>query len=91
VGWSTGPHLWGKTTISEQQQADWVRAVYGHLAGPQKVFWYNFMDGTDTAMTNPEYHWGLLRNDLTPKPGYAVLQALARRTAAGAGPAVVRH
>ena len=77
VGWSTGPHLWGKSTISERQQADWVRAVYRDLAGPQKVFWYNFTDGTDTAMTNPEYHWGLLRNDLTPKPGYDALRALA--------------
>ena len=78
VGWSTGPHLWGKTTITEQQQADWVSAVYSRLAGPQKVFWYNFTDGTDTAMTNPEAHWGLLRNDLSPKAGYAALQALGR-------------
>ena len=77
VGWSTGPHLWGKSTINEQQQADWVSAVYRDLAGPQKVFWYNFKDGTDTAMTNPEYHWGLLRDDLTPKLSFAALRALA--------------
>jgi len=78
VGWSTGPSLWGKSTISEQQQADWVSAVYRALTGPQKVFWYNFTDGTDPAMTNPEYHWGLLRNDLTPKPGYDALRALTK-------------
>lgn len=78
VGWSTGPRVWGKTTITEQQQADWVSAVYRDLVGPQKVFWYNFKDGTDTAMTNPEYHWGWLRDDLTPKPAYEAFQALAK-------------
>jgi hypothetical protein len=78
VGWSSGPHLWGKATISQQQQADWVTAVYRDLAGPQKVFWYNFKDGTDPAMTDPEYHWGWLQDDLTPKPAYGAFKALQK-------------
>ena len=78
VGWSTGPQLWGHTTISEQQQADWVQAVYRDLSGPEKIFWYNFKDQPDTSMTNPEYHWGLLRDGLAPKPAYGALQAAAK-------------
>jgi hypothetical protein len=78
VGWSTGPHLWGHATISDQQQAAWVTAVYRDLAGPQKIFWYNFKDVAIPAMTNPEYHWGWLRYDLTPKPAYSFFQALQK-------------
>src|SRR5579859_28026 len=78
VGWSTGPRLWGKATISEQEQAAWVAAVYRDLAGPQKIFWYNFKDGTDTRGTNPEVHWGWLRDDLTPKAAYSAFQALKK-------------
>jgi hypothetical protein len=78
IGWGSGLSVWGNPVISEAQQAAWVRTVYGGLAGPQKVFWYNFKDGTDPAMTNPEYHWGWLHDDLTPKSAYGAFQALAK-------------
>lgn len=69
VGWSSGRQQWGHTTITPAQQADWVRTVYRELVGPEKVFWYNFKE-VRPHPTDPEFQWGWLRFDLTPKPAY---------------------
>lgn len=69
VGWSSGPRLWGHATITEDQQADWVKSVYRDLAGPDKVFWYNFKEVRRNP-SDPEFQWGWLRFDLAPKAAY---------------------
>ena len=69
VGWSSGLHQWGHATITEAQQAAWVRTVYHDLQGAQKVFWYNFKE-VRRDPTDPEFQWGWLRYDLAPKAAY---------------------
>ena len=69
VGWSSGLHQWGHTTITEAQQAAWVGTVYHDLQGAQKVFWYNFKE-VRRDPTDPEFQWGWLRYDLAPKAAY---------------------
>ena len=77
VGWSTGQRQWGHSTISEASQAAWVQAVYHDLEGAQRVFWYNFKDVRANA-SNPEFQWGWLRYDLTPKVAYWSFNGLAK-------------
>ncbi len=69
AGWSSGPRLWGHSTITEEQQADWVVTLYRDLKGPEKVFWYNFKE-VRPHPSDPEFQWGWLRFDLAPKPAY---------------------
>jgi hypothetical protein len=69
VGWSSGHCQWGHSTISERQQAEWVRSVYRDLKGAQKVFWYNFKEVRRNP-SDPEFQWGWLRYDLAPKAAY---------------------
>lgn len=77
TGWSSGRSLWGHTTISEKQQAEWVRAIYLDIVGPQKIFWYNFKEDRANP-TDPEGQWGWLRYDLTPKPAFRAFSDLRR-------------
>jgi polysaccharide biosynthesis protein PslG len=77
TGWSSGRSLWGHTTISEEQQADWVGAIYRDVVGPQKIFWYNFKEDRANP-TDPEAQWGWLRYDLTPKPAFQAFSDLRR-------------
>ena len=77
TGWSSGRSLWGHSTISEEQQADWVGAIYRDVVGPQKIFWYNFKEDRANP-TDPEAQWGWLRYDLTPKPAFKAFSDLRR-------------
>ena len=77
TGWSSGRSLWGHTTITEEQQADWVGAIYRDVTGPQKIFWYNFKEDRANP-TDPEAQWGWLRYDLTPKPAFKAFSDLRR-------------
>lgn len=70
VGWSTGLRQWGHATISEEEQAAWVQAVYVHLDGVQKIFWYNFKE-VRPHPTDAEFQWGWLRYGLEPKAAYS--------------------
>ncbi len=58
--------------VTPDQQAEYlVKALKICLSYPQikKIFWYGFRDiGINPADT--ECHYGLLQNDLTPKPAY---------------------
>jgi len=76
VGWSSGQNLWGHTTITEDEQAKWVREVYS-VGGVQKLFWYNFKE-TRADPNDPELQWGWLRYDLQPKPAYRAFAALPK-------------
>ncbi len=69
VGWSSGLHQWGHSTISEEEQAEWVTTIYHDLKGAQKVFWYNFKEVRRNP-SDPEFQWGWLRFDLAPKAAY---------------------
>ncbi|HKY51559.1 MAG TPA: beta-galactosidase [Candidatus Limnocylindria bacterium] len=80
TGWSSGRALWGHTTISEEQQAEWVRAIYRDVVGPQKIFWYNFKEDHANP-TDPEAQWGWVRADLTPKPAFRAFSDLRRSAA----------
>lgn len=54
---------------TELQQAQLlVRMMVGQFArGVERIFWYDFMnDGNDSY--NPEHNFGLIHNDMTPKP-----------------------
>lgn len=54
---------------TELVQAQWlVRMMVVQLArGAEKIFWYDFMnDGWNPE--DPEHNFGLIRNDMTPKP-----------------------
>jgi len=77
TGWSSGNTLWGHATISEDEQAEWLRDVYGKVTGPQKLFWYNFKE-TRANPSDPEAQWGWLRYDLEPKPAYGAFAALRK-------------
>lgn len=75
TGWSTGPNLWGHSTITMETQAEWVVSVYRDLLGPQKVFWYNFKD-TRPNSPDPEHQWGWAWYDLELKPAYTAFANL---------------
>jgi hypothetical protein len=77
VGWSSGPTLWGHATVTEEQQAEWVRQIYGEIAGPQKMFWYNFKDIAANS-SDPEELWGWLRYDLQPKAAFQAFASLRK-------------
>ncbi|MEI8176965.1 MAG: glycosyl hydrolase, partial [Candidatus Omnitrophota bacterium] len=58
--------------VTPDQQAEYLVKAYGIcLSYPQvkKVFWYGFRD-VGTEPKNTENHFGLIANDLTPKPSY---------------------
>src|SRR5690606_4070006 len=70
MGWST--QLDG---VSEREQAQLLARCYlaAIASGAcQNVSWYDFRnDGSDPFYN--EYNFGVLRNDLTPKPAYRAL------------------
>ena len=77
--WATeyGVPTGGINSWSEQVQAEWVGAAYdawaAHpYAGP--LIWYGGRD-TGTSPTNREHHFGILRNDASPKPAWEALRA----------------
>ncbi|MCP4246210.1 MAG: hypothetical protein GY778_04095 [bacterium] len=67
--------------LTERQQAGYVARTYiSALASgaARSVAWYDFReDGTDPYYN--EHHFGLVRNDLTPKIGYRALAAVGQR------------
>ena len=48
-------------------------------AGVRRTFLYELVDGKpDPGLEDPQQHFGLLRNDLSPKPAFTALQTLIR-------------
>jgi hypothetical protein len=85
-GWPTGP---GR---SEDRQVEAMRAMIGAVQdfrGTYNVRDYRWFDLRDhsTSSSNFQHHYGLLRDDYTEKPAFAVYQDLVRRLAR-ADPAV---
>ncbi len=51
-------------------------------AGVQRVFWYEFQAPEHDLFYN-EDHFGMVHNDISPKPAYTAMQALTRARPAG--------
>jgi hypothetical protein len=57
-------------------------------AGVKRTFIYEFADEKpDPGLTDPEQHFGLLRNDLSPKPAFTAVQTMIRAVEHSSGPA----
>jgi hypothetical protein len=87
-GWPTGP---GR---SEEHQVEAMRLMVGAVQdfrGTYNVTDYRWFDLRDhsTASTNFQHHYGLLRDDYSPKPAFeayrALVASLARREATPPG------
>lgn len=76
MGWSTAPNAWDKPTVSEAQIADWITKLYRDLKGVERIYWYNLRD-IGVQPNNVEHHFGLLNNDLTPKPAFNAYKQVA--------------
>lgn len=56
-------------------------------AGVGRTFVYELVDEKpDPGLTEPEQHFGLLRNDLSPKPAFTAVQTMIRAVRESAGP-----
>ncbi len=69
----------GQPPTSEQAAATYLLRTYlvHFKAGIARTYAYELMDEKpDPAGTDPEQHFGLLRNDFTPKPAYFALKNL---------------
>lgn len=71
---------------SELQQAQLlVRMMVGQLAnGVERIFWYDMLNDGWGA-NNPEHNFGLIRNDLSPKPGLVAYANLIHQLGGGHG------
>ncbi len=76
IGWSDAPNAWGLATVSEEAIATWLTDVYSNINGVERIYWYNFRDVAIGA--DPEFHFGLLRHDFSPKPAFDAFQELAK-------------
>jgi hypothetical protein len=57
-------------------------------AGVRRTFVYELVDEKpDPGLIDPEQHFGLLRNDLSPKPAFTAVQTMIRAIREPAGPA----
>lgn len=76
LGWPVNPKVPGQDEAT--QAANLVRSyLLSRRYGAVRVlFWYDFVDdGTD--INNFEYNFGLLHNDLTPKPAFVAQSVLS--------------
>lgn len=76
MGW---PSNVGKCGLSEQTQAAYLARSFflaQTLPDIKGLWWYDVLnDGSDA--NDPEQNFGLLRQDLTPKPSYLTLKAIS--------------
>jgi hypothetical protein len=63
--------------VSEKAQAKYVTRLFGEYfnRGISRTYDYELVDGRDDP-ADPEANFGLLRNDLSPKPAYTALKNL---------------
>lgn len=76
LGWPVNPKVPGQDEAT--QAANLVRSylLSRRYAAVRVLFWYDFVDdGTD--INNFEFNFGLLHNDLTPKPAFVATSVLA--------------
>jgi hypothetical protein len=80
----------GQPPVSEAAAAIYIPrlliAAFG--AGVRRTFLYELVDEKpDPGLTDPEQHFGLLRNDLSAKPAFTALQTMIRAIRESPGPA----
>ena len=81
MGWPTIPG-----TVSERQQASLLARAYLSAVGSgacQNMSWYDFKNDGWNPYYNEE-NFGILQNDLAPKPAYRALAQVCRTFASGA-------
>jgi len=75
LGWTTAG-LWPWQTVSETLQRDyWVRTRKAYEGQVDAIFWYDLWEmaaKNDPGNSWAVNHYGLLRNDFTPKPIWSV-------------------
>jgi hypothetical protein len=81
----------GQPPVSEEAAAIYLpRALVAAFgAGVRRTFVYELVDEKpEPGLRDPEQHFGLLRNDLSPKPAFTAIKTLitALRSSPGAGP-----
>jgi endonuclease/exonuclease/phosphatase family metal-dependent hydrolase len=81
VGWPTHQ---GRRGVSPERQAQMLARTYllSLQAGVDLIFWYEFQAPEGRPDYN-EDHFGIVHRDLSPKPAYTALVALARARPAG--------
>lgn len=74
----------GSRGVTEDTQALYLPRAYMLTLGEglEHVMWYEFRDGGDDATYN-EHRFGIVRNDLTPKPAYRSMQVMTQALGAG--------
>ena len=78
----------GQPPVSEQAAADYIPRLVLDMfrAGVARTYLYELVDErADPALTNAEYHFGLLRNDFSEKPAFQALAALLHLAAPQGG------
>jgi len=80
----------GQPPVPEQVAADYVPRTFldAFAAGAEKTYLYELIDEKpDPELRDPEQHFGLLRQDLSPKPAFDALRNLLSviRTSPGNG------
>jgi hypothetical protein len=71
----------GQPPVTEDVAAAYIprMAAEYYAAGVQRTFFYELLDERpDPRRVDPEQHFGLLRNDLSPKPAFTSLRNLLR-------------
>lgn len=76
IGWPShfDPGQWWEFPITEEEQAQWLRAVFGEylVKDHVPVSWYRFNDGTDVV------DFGLIRFDLSRRPAFQAFQQIPK-------------
>ncbi len=78
----------GQPGVSERVAAVYLlRTFLEHFrSGISRTYAYELLDETpESAGRDPEQHFGLMRNDFTPKPAYTALRNLLKVVGPGAG------
>lgn len=89
-----GYHTAVNATVGQPPVPEEVAAAYlprmaaeYYAAGVQRTFFYELLDEKpDPGGVDPEQHFGLLRNDLSPKPAFTSLRNLVRVVRRSPGP-----
>ena len=76
IGWSDAPNAWGAPTVSQDEVAAFVTAVYSAPLPADLIFWYNFRNIFPNS-TDVEHNFGLVNADFTPKPAFKAYEALS--------------
>jgi hypothetical protein len=90
----TGYHNALAATVSQPPASEEAAAIYlprlfatAFGAGVRRTFIYELVDEKpDPGLVDPEQHFGLLRNDLSPKPAFTAIKTLIAAIRASPGP-----